>query len=373
MLIRRFMKLHCRYTGITRIHSHSTVTNLDKVVEIGRVDPATKPPCKFTTLHQEYMDLRTNEDLLVFHTVLPRVETANDGPSIDCLYLARNARAKDLSNKISICPSAWWWHLFKACGYNKRTAHSLLDCFEMDATYVADQSTFKPATGVVTTQFANGDDFLDRMEDELGSDLDNASEEKSEGGSPCVKSTFEISANAKASLESALGNPDMDHAVNSHASAKSRWTSMGNSTNQSVNTRQFALTHKSRALALAMETKCAADLENKNNAMAICLQQLQSILARGTPPSKHGPHHPLNLTPTPTLAPQQTRTVFNLADSDKTSCSYNSSDDSKPNAELIAKPSNISPSIPNTSVPSRICRTTPAKGARRDDVLAGGI
>jgi hypothetical protein len=60
------------------------------------------------------------------------------------------------------------------------------------------------------------------MEDELGSDLDDASEEKSEGGSPCVKSTFEISANAKASLESALGDPDMDLAANSHASAKSR-------------------------------------------------------------------------------------------------------------------------------------------------------
>jgi hypothetical protein len=143
--------------------------------------------------------------------------------------------------------------------------------------------------------------------------------------------------------------------------------------NQSVNTRQFALTHKSCALALAMETKCAANLEHKNNAMAIRLQQLESILARGMPPSKHDPHHPLNLTPTPTPAPQQTRMVFNLADSDKTSCSYDSSDNSKPDAELIAKTSNISPSIPNTSVPSRICCTAPAKGARRDDVLDGGI
>jgi hypothetical protein len=106
MLIRRFMKFHCHYTGITRIHSHSTVTNLDKVVEISMVDPATKPPRKFTTLCQEYMDLCTTKDLPIFHTVLPRVETANRRSLIDCLYLARNARAKDLPNKISICPLA---------------------------------------------------------------------------------------------------------------------------------------------------------------------------------------------------------------------------------------------------------------------------
>jgi hypothetical protein len=62
------------------------------------------------------------------------------------------------------------------------------------------------------------------MKDELGSDLDYASKEKSEGCSPHMKSLFEISANAKASLESALGNPDMDLAANSHASAKSRRT-----------------------------------------------------------------------------------------------------------------------------------------------------
>ncbi len=38
-----------------------------------------------------------------------------------------------------------------------------------------DQSTFARETGTITTQFANADDFLDRMEDKLGSeDEDNA-------------------------------------------------------------------------------------------------------------------------------------------------------------------------------------------------------
>jgi hypothetical protein len=43
----------------------------------------------------------------------------------------------------------------------------------MDAAYVADQSMFDRETGTVTTQFANADDFLDRMEDKLGSEDEN--------------------------------------------------------------------------------------------------------------------------------------------------------------------------------------------------------
>jgi hypothetical protein len=82
-LIWQYMKFHCRYSGVSRIGSHKTVMNLDKVVEI-TMRNGTRPPRKFTTLRHEYMDLCTSEELPVFHVVIPRVETASRGPTINC-------------------------------------------------------------------------------------------------------------------------------------------------------------------------------------------------------------------------------------------------------------------------------------------------
>jgi hypothetical protein len=78
--------------------SHATVTNLDKVVEVMMADLST-PPRKYTTLRHKYIDLRTPKDLEVFHAVIPRVEAATRGASVDCLYLAGNHMAKDMAAK----------------------------------------------------------------------------------------------------------------------------------------------------------------------------------------------------------------------------------------------------------------------------------
>jgi hypothetical protein len=86
---------------------------------------------------------------------------------------------------------------------------------------------------------------------------------------------------AKASLASALDDPDMDLAANSHSSAKLRCTnfslSTGNSTNRFINTKQYAITHKSRALALATEIRKSAQLEHENRDMACRLQELEAL------------------------------------------------------------------------------------------------
>ncbi len=158
--VRRYMKFHIKFTTVSWIHSHATITNLNKWVEVSMTDPNTPPPRKFTTLRHKYMDLHTPEGLEVFHAVIPRVESATRGSSIDCLCLAGNPMAKDLLTKIMVCLSAWWWHLFKCRGYTKRTAKSLMDSFDYEASLVADQSTFDRSTWTVTTQFANSDDFL---------------------------------------------------------------------------------------------------------------------------------------------------------------------------------------------------------------------
>jgi hypothetical protein len=158
--------------------------------------------------------------------------------------------AKDLSTKIMVCPSAWWWHLFRCRGYTERTAKSLMDSFDYEASLVADQSTFDESSWTVTTQFANSDDFLNHVEAELGFDDDNdPSLNGSLGDSLCPKTSFEMSADAKAYFPSALDDPDMDLAA---------------STNKSINTKQYVIAHKSCALFLAMETKRLAQLEFDN-------------------------------------------------------------------------------------------------------------
>jgi hypothetical protein len=247
------------------------VINLDKVVEVSMVN-RSPPVQKFMTLWHEYLDLHTAENILAFHAVMPRVGTASRPPSIDCLYLACNSMAKEMAQKIAVCPSAWWWHLLQTVrGYTARTANSLMDCFDYDAAKLSGQSTFDPVFWVVTTQFANTDDFLDCAECELGSDDDVVSVDKSVGGTPCPTSTFEFLENAKASLTSALDNPDLDLAANSHASAKSRATNFssltGNLFLRSITTANFALTHKQRALNLAQERKKTAELSHTTRTM----------------------------------------------------------------------------------------------------------
>ncbi len=219
-----YMHFHICYTGVSCIHSHATMMDLDKWVEVSMVNPETLPPRKFTTLRHEYMDLRTPDGLEVFHAVIPCVETAACGSSIDCLYLKNNHMAKDLSSKIQVCPSAWWWHLFKLRGYTERMVHSLLNCFEYEASQLAYQSTFDERTWVITTQFANSDDFLERVEADLGFDGNESLDRSIGDGAKSQKTAIKISTDAKASLASTLNNLDMDLAVNSHASVKSRHT-----------------------------------------------------------------------------------------------------------------------------------------------------
>ncbi len=135
-----------------------------------------------------------------------------------------------------------------------------MESFDYEASQLVDQSSFDERTWIVTMQFANLDDFVNRVEAELGFDGDDdPSLYKSVSGSTNPKTSFKITTDAKASLASAHDDPDMDLVDNSHASAKSHHTifslSTGNSTNWSVSTEQFAIAHKSCTLALALEKK----------------------------------------------------------------------------------------------------------------------
>ena len=182
-------------------------------------NPSARPPQKFTSMRNEYMDLRTPDNLEVFHAVFPRGASLERESSVDCLFLVSNDAAREISLKIQVCPSAWWWHIFRQVrGYSEGTARSLLRNFEIEAEQLADQSTFNVATMTVTTQFANTDDFLERAEAELGSDDDASIDDNNAQPS----TSFEITEGAKASLAATLLKKDTNLAANSHASAKSR-------------------------------------------------------------------------------------------------------------------------------------------------------
>jgi hypothetical protein len=95
--------------------------------------------------------------------------------------------------------------------------------FEHESSQLANLSRFDERMWILTTQFANADDFLDRVEAELGFDgNDDQSLDRPVDGTTNPKTSFEISADAKAALASSLDNPNMDLAANYHASAKSR-------------------------------------------------------------------------------------------------------------------------------------------------------
>ncbi len=216
-------------------------------------DPNACPPRKFTLMRNEYMDLRTRDNHEVFHAVFPRGTNMDQGTSVDCLYLVSNKAARKISLKIQVCPSAWWRGVFRQFrGYSKSTSRSLLQNFDLEASGLADQSTFDVATMTVSTKFADTDDFLERAEAEHGFSDDESDNDKAHH-----TTSIEITDDAKASLAAALLNTDNNIAANSRASAKSRQSTFsyptGNDTNQSMNSAKFALTNKARALDLASE------------------------------------------------------------------------------------------------------------------------
>ena len=281
--VRRYMNFHLKYTTITRTHSHPTVSCLDKMTEVTMEDKSARPPRKFTSMRQEYMDLRTPDNLEVFHAVIPRSTSIDRETSVDCLYMVKNTAARDFSLKIQVCPSAWWYHVFrKFRGYSESTTRSLLGNFEIEAAALADQSNFDLATMTVSTQFADTDDFLDRAEAELG-----FSDDDSDNDIIPIDTSIEMSDNAKASLAASLLKKDNDFAANSHASAKSRRStfscSTGNDTNRSINTAKFAMINKTRALELASERKKSADLEANQRIMARRIQELEASFSNSSP------------------------------------------------------------------------------------------
>jgi hypothetical protein len=92
--IRRYMHFQLCYTARTRTHSHPTLIGLDKLTKVTMADPSARPPRKFTSMRNEYMDFRTPDNLKVFHAVFRQGLSLERESSVDCLFLISNDAAR---------------------------------------------------------------------------------------------------------------------------------------------------------------------------------------------------------------------------------------------------------------------------------------
>ena len=228
-------------------------------------------------LHYEYFDLEAFKGGHLVHGVFVQIESAICGPSIDITHMVSNKEAKEILTKIAHCPSAWWyWHWVEK-GYTQGTIASLLNSFESEAADNAHDSTYDPQEMTVVSMFAGNDEnqWLDRVEQEFGSDLSDNNEDDAKG----TRTTIKIGIDAKASLEKEMKEKDYDiEGVDSRSSKRTHQTNMTGKTGctltRSVTTKKFAMNFKQQKADLNIERKKNAQLEQQ-------LREMEAALAAG--------------------------------------------------------------------------------------------
>jgi hypothetical protein len=202
-----YCKHHVNYSSKIWYIQHKTVINLDHPITLAMTD-GSRLPCGVSTLRQEYFDLKSSDNGTIIHGVFVCIESANWGPSVDTTYMVSNKEAKSILTKIAHCPLAWWyWHWMKK-GYTQGTILSLLNSFESDAADNAHDSIYDPTSMTVTSMFAgdNKNQWLDHIEEELGSDLSDHNEDNINNSG----TTIELDKDAKASLAKEMKGKDYD-------------------------------------------------------------------------------------------------------------------------------------------------------------------
>ena len=167
--LQRLKTFQCQYVSKIEFVQHRGVANVSKDVEIVMEDPTVRPPRKFTSLAQEYADLRcpTTQEVVV-HAIVPCLRGMGAG-SADITFLSKTVEAESILRKIEKDPAAWWWHVWGSVkGYDVNTRRTLMESFDIDSAMLAAHSKFDAKTFVVTSEFAAEDDYLDEMEAEFG-------------------------------------------------------------------------------------------------------------------------------------------------------------------------------------------------------------
>ena len=242
-------------------------------------DTGIRAPHKFTSLNREFMMLSDpilsakGEVVYAFDAIIPIIVGPNSGGAT-LTFRRDNAYANALVRKIKTNVAAWFFGFWRQKqGYRLEMVQSLMESFSIEASHLAQFSTFDPITMTVDAEFGDADGQLEGVELELGIDRDWEADMEGYDGR-----TVDVVGHKEA-LETTLRDriADIDDADRSGPSRRTDFSqSTGNSTNNTDATTRMH-THRERALTTIA-------LVNKNCTLTSNLEDteehLQAMIAQ---------------------------------------------------------------------------------------------
>ncbi len=154
------------------------IMTVHKCVEVRMEDMETRAPIKFTSLTREFLMLADpvlsakGEVVYAFDAIIPILMGPNSGGAT-LIFRRDNVYANALVRKIKKNVVAWFFGFWrKKQGYRLEMVQSLMESFSIEATHLAQYSTFDPITMTVEAEFGDSDGHLEGVELELGIDRD---------------------------------------------------------------------------------------------------------------------------------------------------------------------------------------------------------
>jgi len=255
------------------------IVTVHKRVEVRMEDTGIRAPHKFTSLNREFMMLSDpilsakGEVVYAFDAIIPIIVGPNSGGAT-LTFRRDNAYANALVRKIKTNVAAWFFGFWRQKqGYRLEMVQSLMESFSIEASHLAQFSTFDPITMTVDAEFGDADGQLEGVELELGIDRDWEADMEGNDGR-----TIDVVGHKEA-LETTLRDriADIDDADRSGPSRRTDFSqSTGNSTNNTDATTRMH-THRERALTTIA-------LVNKNSTLTSNLEDteehLQAMIAQ---------------------------------------------------------------------------------------------
>jgi hypothetical protein len=154
------------------------IVTVHKRVEVQIEDIGIMAPHKFTSLGREFMMLvdsilsAKGEVIYAFDAIIPILMGPNRGGTT-LTYRRDNVYANALVRKIKKSVAAWFLGFWqKKQGYRLEMVQSLMESFSIEASHLAQYSTFDPITLMVEAEFGDSVGQLEGVELELGIDRD---------------------------------------------------------------------------------------------------------------------------------------------------------------------------------------------------------
>ncbi len=150
------------------------IVTVHKRVEVRMENMETRAPHKFTSLNREFMMLADpilsakGEVMYVFDAIIPILIGPNSGGAT-LTFRRDNVYANALVKKIKTNVAAWFFGFWRQKQrYRLEMVQSLMESFSIEASHLAQYSTFDPTTMTIEAEFRDSDGQLEGVELELG-------------------------------------------------------------------------------------------------------------------------------------------------------------------------------------------------------------